>query len=324
VNRPVLDFESFMNMKGCTTGTHSNEKQSEITSLGRPAPAPGLAPNVAPPPASSIKSADTSSTGQETFGGPSRPVGIPVGALLTPRSGTPKPVEEDEDDVDVPVEVGTKCKRNGCNKTFVSQEESRTGDGEESVCVYHPSPPIFREGSKGYLCCKRRVLEFEEFLKIAGCKTGKHVFVKKKKAEDLPSTSEEFVKCRMDHYQTPTQVHASVYAKQADKQRSQVQFETDKVHLDIYLPASKRFKYTIHLYGPISAAASKYQILGTKIELTLVKQDSRSWSVLERDDADILDGQGFNLTFGVGGRTGTTGAKDLVLDGNNTVTHSDT
>ena len=33
--------------------------------------------------------------------------------------------------------------------------------------------------TKGYLCCKRRVLEFDEFLKIEGCKKGRHVFVPK-------------------------------------------------------------------------------------------------------------------------------------------------
>lgn len=46
--------------------------------------------------------------------------------------------------------------------------------------------PIHRDAvltaPKGYLCCKRRVLEFDEFLKIQGCKTGRHVFVPKKKA----------------------------------------------------------------------------------------------------------------------------------------------
>lgn len=35
---------------------------------------------------------------------------------------------------------------------------------------------------QGYLCCKRRVLEFEEFLKIPGCKIGRHVFAPKKKS----------------------------------------------------------------------------------------------------------------------------------------------
>jgi CHORD len=61
--------------------------------------------------------------------------------------------------------------------------------------------PIFHEGSKvvfrpsisqdvtsltprrtfaqGYFCCKRRVLEFEEFLKIEGCAEGRHLFVRK-------------------------------------------------------------------------------------------------------------------------------------------------
>ena len=40
---------------------------------------------------------------------------------------------------------------------------------------------IFHEGSKGYLCCKRRVLEFDECLKMEGCTEGKHLFVGAKK-----------------------------------------------------------------------------------------------------------------------------------------------
>lgn len=42
---------------------------------------------------------------------------------------------------------------------------------------------MFHEGSKGYLCCKRRVLEFDEFLKIEGCSEGNHLFVGPKKDE---------------------------------------------------------------------------------------------------------------------------------------------
>jgi len=30
---------------------------------------------------------------------------------------------------------------------------------------------------QGYLCCKRRVLEFDEFLKIEGCQIGRHCFI---------------------------------------------------------------------------------------------------------------------------------------------------
>ena len=94
----------------------------------------------------------------------------------------------------------------------------------------------------------------------------------------------------MDHYQTPSQVHASVYAKQADKERSTVIFEAEKVsfsscgqeseadgdcsqvHLDVYLPASKRFRQTLELFGPIDPSASAFKILGTKVrsrDLTL-------------------------------------------------------
>lgn len=51
-------------------------------------------------------------------------------------------------------------------------------------------------------CCKRRVLEFDEFLKIEGCKQGKHCFVGKAKDPSV----QEAVDCRSDMYQTPSQV----------------------------------------------------------------------------------------------------------------------
>lgn len=40
---------------------------------------------------------------------------------------------------------------------------------------------------QGYLCCKPRVLEFDEFLKIKGCKTGRHCFAPKKKEDQVRS-----------------------------------------------------------------------------------------------------------------------------------------
>lgn len=52
----------------------------------------------------------------------------------------------------------------------------------------------------------------------------------------------------------------------------------------------------------------------------LKKQDTRSWAVLEKTDQAVP----MNLTFGVGGRTGTIGAKELVLDGQNAVRQSRT
>jgi hypothetical protein len=54
-----------------------------------------------------------------------------------------KEVEADEDDLDAIVPLGTACKRSGCKVTFVSNEESRNGDGPGTKCVYHPGAVSF-------------------------------------------------------------------------------------------------------------------------------------------------------------------------------------
>jgi len=222
------------------------------------------------------------------------------------RPATPTRVLE-EDDLSAPVPPGTVCRRKGCGVTFVSDELNRQGNGEGVICCYHSLPPIFREGSKGYLCCKRRVLEFEEFLKIKGCQTGRHCFIP---VVNNPTTDEQ-VECRVDHYQTPHQVHVSVFAKQVDQDRSSVQFEESRIKLDLYLPGNKRFAKTIDLFALIEPNDSTFQYFGTKVELHLKKTDTRSWTVLEKTDRDLGN---ISLTFGVGGRTGTIGGKKLAID----------
>ncbi|KAG8217389.1 HSP20-like chaperone [Butyriboletus roseoflavus] len=231
-------------------------------------------------------------------------------ATTLPAESVPPSLLEEEDDLGVAVALGTQCRRKGCSAAFVSDAENRIGNGEGTVCTYHPAPPIFHEGSKGYLCCKRRVLEFEEFLKIEGCKKGRHVFVPKQSEEQ----AEQFTECRVDHYQTPNEVHVSVFAKQADEDRSKVTVEETQVHFDLYLPTQKRFKRTIQLFGPIEPEGSSYKFFGTKVEVVLKKLDTRSWTVLEKTTRDFGN---MSLTFGVGGRTGTIGSKEIILDEQN-------
>ena len=48
-----------------------------------------------------------------------------------------------------------------------------------------------------------------------------------------------------------------------------------------------------------------------QVELNLKKSDGRSWTVLEKTIHDL---RGFQLTFGVGGRTGTIGGKEIIID----------
>jgi hypothetical protein len=78
------------------------------------------------------------------------------------------------------------CRRKGCGAVH------KGGNREGESCVHHPGAPIFHEGSKGWSCCKRRVMEFDQFMKIEGCKTkDRHLFVgsgKKKEGEEKLET----------------------------------------------------------------------------------------------------------------------------------------
>ena len=46
------------------------------------------------------------------------------------------------------------------------------------------------------------------------------------------------------------------------------------------------------------------------MELHLKKADNRSWNILEQTDQELPT---FNLTFGVGGRTGTVGSREAIV-----------
>lgn len=96
-------------------------------------------------------------------------------AALPPK----KDETEFDDDPSLPIPDNATCRRRGCNAQYTSPRDIK---GEK--CVYHPGQPIFHEGSKGWSCCKRRVLEFDQFLKIEGCKEREgHQFVGRKKEE---------------------------------------------------------------------------------------------------------------------------------------------
>ncbi|KAF7338699.1 hypothetical protein MVEN_01045800 [Mycena venus] len=296
VYKPVFEFDEFMKIPGCT----QTERHTAEAPRAEAAPKPSTSTNLTMTPGES--------GGQEVYtssGSNATPVQKqPIEAVAAPAPAPRPALVEEEDDPSIAVSVGTTCKHNGCKVEFVSDEVNRFGDGEGTVCTYHPQPPIFREGSKGYLCCKRRVLEFDEFMKIEGCKKGRHLFAVK----DAKPETEQMTTCRIDHYQTIDRVHVSIFAKQADKERSQVKFGETEISFDLYLPGSKRFAKTVELFGPIDPGASSFTFFGTKVELNLKKQDNRSWTILERATQDLGN---VSLTFGVGGRTGTVGAKSL-------------
>lgn len=102
----------------------------------------------------------------------------PAARAPIPTTGTaptppPPAPESDDDDASLEIPDGRICRRKGCGATY-SKGQSREGE----QCTHHPGAPIFHEGSKGYSCCKRRVLEFDQFMKLEGCETKpRHLFV---------------------------------------------------------------------------------------------------------------------------------------------------
>lgn len=99
----------------------------------------------------------------------------------------------------------------------------------------------------------------------------------------------------------------------ADKQKSKVSFAPQSLTLDLHLPNNKRVQKTVTLYGPIDPEKSRFRILGTKVDITLVKPVAASWPLLELPAAGTELPPGYALTFGVSGRTGTVGGKEVVL-----------
>uniref|UniRef100_A0A7S3JTH4 CHORD domain-containing protein n=1 Tax=Aureoumbra lagunensis TaxID=44058 RepID=A0A7S3JTH4_9STRA len=61
------------------------------------------------------------------------------------------------------------CKHFGCQKKFTLRTNF---DGE---CRYHSKPPVFHETAKYWSCCPhKKVWDFDSFVQIPGCCTGRH------------------------------------------------------------------------------------------------------------------------------------------------------
>lgn len=112
----------------------------------------------------------------------------PISAPQPTATPPPPPPESEDDDESLEIPKGKICRRKACGVSYEG------GGREGEKCVYHPGAPIFHEGSKGYTCCKRRVLEFDEFMKIEGCKTkDRHLFVGSGKKKGGAAGGEELL-----------------------------------------------------------------------------------------------------------------------------------
>ncbi|KAL6906840.1 HSP20-like chaperone [Trichoderma evansii] len=260
----VLTFDEFMEIPPCTTGTHSTTEK--------------------PPPVEEKPQIDEAALAKKIEeASVSAPARLPIQPAQHIPTPPPPPPDSEDDDPSLDIPDGAECRRKGCS---IKYKKGSARDGEE--CVHHPGVPIFHEGSKGYSCCKRRVLEFDQFMKIEGCKTkDKHLFVGSGKKDTPESGSEEILTTvRHDFYQTPTQVIASYFLKKIKKEIAKVDFKGKELDLDLTTsdPTPKRYTATVPLFGEIDTEKSSFKILGTKLELILVKADGASWPVLRSDE----------------------------------------
>lgn len=261
----VLTFDEFMNIPPCTKGQHSAVDDT-------PAPEPEPQDNAATAKPGSAPTEPAQPKPQASLPTRSAPAATPKPAT------TPAPVEDESDDPDTPIPQNASCKRRGCNATSTG-----SGDRSSETCVHHPGQALFHEGSKGWTCCKRRVLEFDEFLRIEGCKSkARHLSVGKKKD---PSVEEVLQTVRHDFYQTPRSVIASLYLKKVDKESSRIVFRDARtIELDLKTTDAKRFTQDVPLYAGIDTEKSSYKVMGTKVEFNLVKVDGTSWPVFRGDE----------------------------------------
>jgi hypothetical protein len=155
----VLTFDEFLEIPPCTTGKHSTVDDTPV----QPKPAVPAADEALPPPAPRL-AVNT----DRAIIAPLKPAASPA----------PAPETED-DDPSLEIPNGKTCRRKGCKSSY---DPMKGREGE--TCVHHPGRPVFHEGTKGWTCCKRRVLDFDEFLGIEGCQTKeRHLFVGKGKSQ---------------------------------------------------------------------------------------------------------------------------------------------
>lgn len=296
----VLTFDEFLAIPPCTTGQHSavddgpKVEFSDTSQIG--------AEVVQPKEEEVRKVKPLSERAKESLAASVASAGV-VG---TPRSSTPQPqvLEEDSDDEAEEVPHGATCKRKTCGETSKGGKRNRS----EEKCIFHPGIPVFHEGSKGYTCCKRRVLEFDEFMRIKGCKEREgHCFIgkrekareaEKKAAAQASGGSGEDVleEVRNDFYQTASSVIISFFLKKIKKDEAKVSFgvksaaEGGNGYVDLDLPTADNKRYTkrVVFWSEIDPEKSTFKVLGTKLELTVVKagDGQTGWPVLKKGDRE--------------------------------------
>jgi hypothetical protein len=74
----------------------------------------------------------------------------------------------------------------------------------------------------------------------------------------------------------------NIYGKNVDKNQTKINFDTNKITVSVKFKDGKVFDKVFDLEGTIVPNESRFEILSTKIELSVKKTSATNWTNLER------------------------------------------
>jgi len=269
-DKKSTDFSTWLGIRGCTKGKHSNEKTPEISSVD-------------------VSTKEIQSFNPETvivWSGLNKPTDRSgckykefISLPLEFGQNAQKALEEHMkclDLVDTSLEneasatIGQSCQNNSCKAIFDGSKEMQDGS-----CLYHSGTAVFHEGIKYWSCCQRKTTDFTSFLDQIGCTNGYHCWEKSILRQE---------KLREDWFQALGYVHINIYCKGALPAQSS--FLTDGLNLQINVVhgyGEKKNLLEYSLFGEILPEKSHVRINERKVEVILKQSLAENWPRLLYD-----------------------------------------
>uniref|UniRef100_A0A1I8EAL6 CHORD family protein n=1 Tax=Wuchereria bancrofti TaxID=6293 RepID=A0A1I8EAL6_WUCBA len=264
-NQKSTDFSTWLSLKGCTRGQHSNQKAIAETKPEK------------------LETKIKSQLSEEVivWSGLNKPAArhdslkIMKAIKFEVTDGALKGIERFKSEIkeaESDIHVGVSCKNTGCEKVYEGEES------KDEKCMYHSGVAIFHEGMKYWSCCEKKTSDFGTFLEQKGCTTGQHCWTK----------TERIDKIREDWFSGGGFIHLNVYCKGAIPESCKV--ESNGLILQIKVVhgfGAKETQLNYELFGRINVDASKVIIGERKLELILKQEDIASWPRLTYDAKSV-------------------------------------
>jgi len=270
-DKKSTDFSTWLGIKGCTKGKHSNKK----TTVDSSDKASSKEINPVDPETVIVwsglnKPTDRSDCKNREFVTLPLELGQNAQKALDEHIKSLDLVDKFHEN-EVSAAIGqAACQNNSCKAIFDGSKEM-----EDASCLYHTGTAIFHEGIKYWSCCKRKTTDFASFLDQIGCTQGHHCWEKSILRQE---------KLREDWFQALGYVHINIYCKGALPAQSS--FLTDGLNLQIKVVhgyGEKKSLLEYSLFGEILPEKSHIRINERKVEVILKQSRAENWPRLVYD-----------------------------------------